>query len=563
MYLFKCRRFFVLFFLWFTVSTTHPLTTAPTKSTPLRLKILGLNDFHGQITTGRFVNGEPVGGAAILASYLKGAQEEMDERTLIAISGDHVGASPPASALLHDEPTIMFTNNLGNRHCTTANRMNAYCNLVATIGNHEFDKGLPALFDLIYGSFRPPTDFWYPTPYYEGAAYPYISANIVDEASGVPIVPPYVIKIVDGVSVAFIGAILKTADTQIFPAYTQGIKFLDEATAINQYIPEIKKQGADIIVVLLHEGGSQEPYEGPTQESGQVNGIINSIVHNLKDEVDVVIGGHTHQFLNTYLPNQNGTQILVTQANSYSASFAEVTLEIDRMEHTIQQKTARIITTYAHRGAGTSPDLQAQSLVALAEEKTASIINEYLNTAAVPLLRAQNNDGESNLGNLIADGLRQELHADIGLTNIHGLRDDISAGTITKGSIYSVLPFSNTLVTVTLTGQDIYDLLEQQWMGSYDNLLQISGIRYTYKASNPIGQKITQVWLQEEPLIKERVYTIATSDFLASGSGVFSVMKRSKLVAVEGYDHEVISRYVKQSPQPISSAIDGRMQRLN
>ena len=149
----------------------------------IQLKILGINDFHGQISIGRFEGKEPVGGAAILASYLKQGQAGIEENTIITIMGDLVGASPPASALLHDEPTIFFINSLGNTYCTSEDRMNPRCNIVATLGNHEFDKGQTALFDLIYGSNHPPTDNWYPSTQYRGANYPYISANIINEAT--------------------------------------------------------------------------------------------------------------------------------------------------------------------------------------------------------------------------------------------------------------------------------------------------------------------------------------------------------------------------------------------
>lgn len=529
----------------------------------VHIKLLGINDFHGQISSGRFVKNQPVGGAAVLAAYLKQAQQGMEDRTIITIMGDQVGASPPASGLLHDEPTIMFTNGLGNSYCSAADRMNASCNLVATVGNHEFDKGQKAMMDLIYGTHNPPTDAWIPLPYYPGANYPYISANIVDAQTEKPLFPPYVIKSVNGIPIAFVGAVLKNAADSMFPANAKGVKFLDEADTINHYVPEIKAAGAKIIVVLIHEGGNQIPYEGETKPNVTVDGDINQIVKRLDDQVEVVMGGHTHQFMNAYIPNQHGKDILVTQANSYSASFAEVNLQIHPKTHKVQQKSARIITTYANQGPGTQPDEQAQRIVSLAEDKVLPIINSPVGILSNPVTRKLNDDGECTLGNLIADALRGEMHAEIGLTNPHGLRDDLRPGTVTWGAVYSVLPFDNNIVTVELSGQDIYELLEQQWMGSYTNMLQISGISYTYDPQKPVGHKIVRIEHQGAPLIKEKQYSIATSDFIAAGNGVFSVMKRSQLIRVGDTDHNTVTHYIKQLSQPFSVSIEGRIKKVN
>lgn len=525
----------------------------------INIKILGINDFHGQISIGRMVKNKPVGGAAVLAAYLKQAQSGMEDRTLITIMGDQVGASPPSSGLLHDEPSILFTNSLGNEHCNTEDRMNPLCNIVATVGNHEFDKGQKAMFDLIYGTENPPADNWIPLPTYPGSSYPYISANIVDATTEKPLFPPYTIKLVHNIRIAFIGAVLKNAADTMFPAHAEGVKFLDEAKTINQYIPEVKAKGAQIIVVLIHEGGNQPPYEGETKINTKVEGTINTIVDQLDDDIDVVMGGHTHQFLNAFIPNHNGINILVTQANSYSASFAEVTLQVDAKSHKVKRKSAQIITTYADRWPGTVPDEPTQKLVQLAEDTVAPIINSYIGTSQNALLRKQNRHGESNLGNLIADAFRSVMNTDIGITNPHGLRDDINPGMITWGKIYSVLPFSNNIVSLSLTGQDIYELLEQQWMGSYTNMLQISGMTYSYDSSQPLGHRIIAIQHLGKPLNREKIYTIAAPDFLASGNGVFSVMKRGKIINIGANDHDTVIHYIKQLPHPFEILVDGRI----
>lgn len=546
----------------FLVSISLSSTVFAGQQTPIIIKILGINDFHGQISAGRFSESEPVGGAAVLAAYLKQAQAGMEERTLITMMGDQVGASPPASGLLHDEPTILFTNSLGNSHCTPEARMNPLCNLVATVGNHEFDKGQQAMLDLIYGTNQPPTDHWIPIATYPGASYPYISANIVDAHTGRTIFPPYIIKSVDNIPVAFIGAVLKSAADSMFPANAAGVSFLDEADTINHYLPEIRAQGARIIVVLIHEGGTQRPYVGPTQKDTVVDGAIKKIIYRLDNDVDVVMGGHTHQFLNAFIPNRHGKDILVTQANSYSTSFAEVTLEIDPQQQKIIHKSAQIITAYANRWPGTMGDQPSQMLVAQAENKVAPLVNEIMGSLSHALVRDTNSHGESNLGNFIADAFRIGMNADIGMTNLHGMRNDLKAGAVTWGDVYAVIPFANTNVVVSLTGQDIYDLLEQQWTSSATNMLQISGISYTYSLQKAVGNRIISIMHQGQPLLKDKIYTIATTDFIASGHGIFSVMQRSKLITVGAYDHDTVNQYIKSLTQPFNSLIDGRIMRV-
>ncbi len=562
--IFKKIHTFLVFplFIIILISNSYSLTSTCTSNEQIiHLKLLGINDFHGQLTTTQSEEKTPVGGASVLASYIKKAQEHHEEHTIITLMGDLVGASPPISALLQDEPTILFLNSLGNSYCTQANRLNPHCNIVATIGNHEFDKGQPALFNLIYGSINPPTDHWYPSMHYEGATYPYISANIIDEKTQKPLFPPYVIKSVGTIPIAFIGAILKNADKMSFPQHVKGIKFLDEAEAINHYIPEIKALGVKIIIVLIHEGGQQKAYEGPTQNNTQVDGVIKEIIYRLDDAVEVVMAGHTHQFLNAFIPNHNDHPILVTQANSYSRSFAEVNLDIDSKNQHIKKKEARIITTFADRWPGNEPDAATQDLIALAENNVGSKIKEFIGTTSIPLLRKQNLSGESNLGNLVADAFKAAMDADLAIHNIHGLRADIFEGTITKGDAFSALPFANTLVLVSLTGQDIYDLLEQQWIGTDSNILQVSGISYTYKLANPLGKKIELIQLNNKPINKDTIYTIATTDFLANGNGIFSVMKKGKILGYGKSDQESLIEYIKKLDPLFAVEIEGRIQR--
>jgi 5'-nucleotidase len=308
----------------------------------VHLKILAINDFHGQITPGQTLDKRPVGGSPVLASYLNTAITSEDaDGVIIALPGDIVGASPPASGLLRDEPTMLFFNSYANPYCSIgSNPPDASCNMVATLGNHEFDKGIPELMRKIDGGDGA-TNITHLVDPYPGSRTTYVCSNVVWKANMTPILPPYTLRNVSGVTVAFIGA-----DTMETPriqksANIEDVVFLDEADSINRYIPEIQARGVHAIVVLLHEGGSQAAYAGPTQANTTVTGRVATIVPRLDSDVDVVLSGHTHSFTNAYLTNAGGKTVLLTQAYKYSQGFADVDLTIDRATGEILQKSDR------------------------------------------------------------------------------------------------------------------------------------------------------------------------------------------------------------------------------
>jgi 5'-nucleotidase len=528
----------------------------------LDVRILAINDFHGQLSEGRRVAGRPVGGAAILASYLKSAQEGIEEKTIIVHAGDHVGASPPASALLQDEPSITFLNLLANKHCSYRNPSKPACNLVGTLGNHEFDEGVGELFRLIEGGNHPLGPFLEET--YRGARFPYVSANVVDAETGQPILRPYVVKEVNGTPIAFIGAVLKEMPTIVTPTGVAGLAFLDEAESINRYIPELKKQRIRAIVVVIHQGGTQAIFQGETQPNGLVNGAIVDIVSRLDDEVDLVISGHAHSFTNAILKNNSGKEILLTQAFSSGTAYAEIDLSIDRATRDVIAKSAAIITTFADEGPGLTPDPTVVRLVALSEEKVAPRVNQVIGEAAIDILRAQNAAGESALGNLIADAQRAAMGTDFAFMNPGGIRADLLAGPVTWGELFTVQPFGNSLVRMTLTGQQIYDLLNQQWLNQpFPRIMQISGLTYTWDNDLPIGDRIIEVRKDGMPIDVAASYSVTVNSFMAAGGDNFTVLPQGLNQIGGPVDLDALIDYVQGLPQPFSAGIEGRIVRLN
>lgn len=528
----------------------------------VRFKILGINDFHGQLEPRR-VSGRPAGGAAVLAAYLKAEAANAPDGAIIAHAGDHVGASPPASALLQDEPSIQFLNLLGNKYCGRS-RFHHRCNLVGTLGNHEFDEGVAEALRLLNGGNHAGGPYLQDP--YRGASYATVVANVVWEDSGETILPPYVVKQVRGMPVAFIGAVLRDTPTIVTPTGVAGVRFLDEAEAINKQVARLKRKGVRAIVVLIHQGTRQASYSGPTRDELEpLEGSIVDIVQHLDDEVDIVVSGHAHSFTNTLLPNASGKRILLTQAFSASTAYGNIDVAIDPASRDIVEKSASIVTTWADEGPGLEPDPQVAALVEQAVAAVDPLVNRQIGEAAAALTRTENAAGESALGNLIADAMRGAMGTDFAFMNPGGIRADLDAGPVTWGELFTVQPFNNDLVRMRLTGAQIVQLLNQQWAGQpFPRIMKTSGLRYTWDANLPVGDRIVAVTTAAgEPLNPAASYSVTVNSFMAAGGDNYSVLPQGVDRVVGPVDLDALVDHVEGLEQPFSTTVEGRIQRLN
>jgi 5'-nucleotidase len=529
----------------------------PAPDRTVRVQVLGINDFHGRLSTGSLVANRPVGGAAVLAAYLRAEQASFTGTSFITHAGDHVGASPPESALLQDEPAITFLNMLGNRFCSHRILADARCNLIGTLGNHEFDEGVDELFRLLRGGNHPNGPFL--DKRYRGANFPVISANALSAEKNKPILPPFVIRYAGGIPIAFIGAVLEATPSIVTAEGVEGLKFADEADSVNYYVRLLRRFGVESFVVLLHQGGRQTSYAGPTQDSvAAPSGDIADVVNRLDSAIDVVVSGHAHSFTNALMPNQSGHPILVTQAFSSGTAFSDVELTIDRKTRDVAEKSARIVTTYADEGAGLAPAVEVAKLVAAAQAKVAPLVGRVVAATDAAITRSANQAGESELGSLIADAQRTEFAGDIAFMNPGGIRADVPAGDITWGALFTVQPFSNDLVRLTLTGEQILRLLEQQWSPTATRILQVSGLRYSYAASATASSRVISAEINGNPLDPSARYAVVANAFLAGGGDGFSVFNEGQDRVVGPVDLDALVAYVEQLGT-VSAVVDGRI----
>ncbi|HEX2995261.1 MAG TPA: bifunctional metallophosphatase/5'-nucleotidase, partial [Anaerolineales bacterium] len=471
------------------VSSSFIVPASAKPSGTVDVQILAINDFHGNLlppggSSGR-VGTVDAGGVEYLATHIQNLRA-LNHNTVVVSAGDLIGASPLLSALFHDEPTIEAFNKIGLD-------FNA-------VGNHEFDEGVDELLRMQRGGCHP-VDGCQDGDRFKGADFRFLAANVVWKKNNKPIFPAYKVKEFKGVKVAFIGMTLEGTPSIVTPSGISKVKFLDEAETVNALVPKLKRQGIETIVVLIHEGGVQNPSSSPYNGCVGISGPIVDIVNNLNDEVDVVISGHTHQPYNCVIDGK-----IVTSAFSFGRLVTKVDLTIDRRSHDVVTMTAdnRIVTRDVPK------DSRLTALIDKYNAIAAPISNRVIGTITTDITRAANAAGESALGDVIADGQLDATNdpglgeAVVAFMNPGGIRADLTYasspagegdGNVTYGEMFTVQPFGNNLVTITLTGEQIDTLLEQQFVGcgqtSGDRILQVSaGFTYSWSLSAPACDKV-------------------------------------------------------------------------
>jgi 5'-nucleotidase len=495
-----------------------PLAGRRAPQPPVQLQILSINDFHGNIATTSSTFGG-VGRADFLASNIGAAEAEVTN-SIVVSAGDLIGASPLVSALFHDEPTIEAMNLIGLD--------------INGVGNHEFDEGSLELLRMQNGGPHPVDGDLDGDPFL-GADFEFLAANVVVTATGKTIFPAYTVKEYEGVKVAFIGMTLEGTPSIVTPAGVAGLTFKDEVDSANALIPKLQAMGIEAIVVLMHQGGFASEGGGDGDGCGTLSGPLYDIVTGLDDAVDLVIGGHNNQ----RFACMDVEGKAVTMAYHSGRMFTDIDTTLDRETGDMSVTT---IDNKENFQEGVTPDPVVKALIDKYETLSAPLANQIIGTTTTDILRAPNLAGESALGDVIADAQLASTsgtttgNAVIAFMNPGGIRDDIdfvasgseADGEFTYGEAFSVQPFGNSLVTMTLTGAQIDTLLEQQWVGQTSpRILQVSdGFSYTWDAAQPDGSKVdpASIMIGGSPVDLGASYRVTVNSFLADGGDNFSVL---------------------------------------
>ncbi|MER6595580.1 bifunctional metallophosphatase/5'-nucleotidase [Micromonospora purpureochromogenes] len=523
---------------------------------PVDVKLLALNDFHGNLEppTGSSgtIAGQPAGGAEYLATQLaalRGATEEEQERTITVAAGDLIGASPLLSAAFHDEPTIESLTMAGLDF--------------ASVGNHEFDEGANELLRIQNGGCHPVDGCADGTPY-TGAGFQYLSANAFKTATGQPLLPPYAVKKVAGVKVGFIGMTLEGTPQIVSQEGVAGLTFSDEAETANKYARILRSQGVESIVVLLHEGGQQDATGGINDCTGFTGPIVD-IANRMDPSIDVVVSGHTHQAYNCEI---NGK--LVTSASSFGRLVTDIDLQIDR-------KTGDVLTAKANNVVVTrdvTKDAAQTELITRYKTALGPVATKVVGETAEPLNRVQETlfgtaKGESPLGNVIADAQFAATDNEQGalgaFMNPGGVRADLDAGQVTYEEAFTVQPFANNLVTLDLTGAQLYCVLEQQFVVGR-TLYPSSAVRYTVDVNGTTGTTADpcagtrvvrgSLTLGGVTVTDAGTYRVTVNNFLAGGGDGFTALKSGTNQVTGMIDLDAFVAYLTASSPVSAPALD-------
>ncbi|MDQ1085295.1 MULTISPECIES: choice-of-anchor I family protein [Microbacterium] len=476
------------------------------------IDILTINDFHGRLEAGP--QGDATAGAAVIAGAVT-AKEAANPNTLFVSAGDNIGASTFTSLIQDDSPTI---------DTLVASGLD-----VSAVGNHEFDRGFADLTDRVL-------------PEYGGGEYG-LGANVYKKGTKEPALDEYAIKDVDGVRVAFIGTVTPDTAVMVDPAGIEDLDFGDQLEAANRVAAELTAGDlADVIVLLTHSGAavSNDCAALAADQAG-----FGNLATNASPEIDAIVSAHTHQ---TYacdiaVAGTDRTRPVI-QASEYGKAMGQLSLTFDTRTDSVASITG---TTFPLKGAFPA-DAEIAAKVAGYVAEADVIGAEPVGRISGDILRGGTPPGndrgvESSMGNWVADVYLWATSenpafagapAQIALMNPGGLRADLlkgDDGVVTYKEAALVQPFANTLVTVTLTGDQIRGILNEQWKATGDrpklHLGVSEGFTYEYvqDPTTPRVGSVVSMAYQGTPIAATDTFTVVTNSFLANGGDGFATFK--------------------------------------
>jgi 5'-nucleotidase len=506
------------------------------------IQILAINDFHGNLEGPRTpveMAGQSMhlGGAAHLAAKLQGLRG-LGMPSVTVSAGDLIGASPLASAYYLDEPTILAMNRLGLD-------LNA-------VGNHEFDRGTAELKRMQQGgcaknATRQPcaVDSDFP-----GARFRFLAANVKDK-SGRSFFPGSVIRQMGQLKVGFVGMTLRETATLVSPAGVSGVTFEDEVKAANEAAQLLKVQGADTLVLVIHQGARVKP---TLNVSGcpEAEGPILPIVDALDPAYSIVVSGHTHYAYTCQrqIPGREAWRML-TSAGRHGYLVTDIRLTWDPVERSVNMLSAWNVPVTREQS---DPEVQAivDRYVAAAAPAAARVVGSLSGPAP-----NSDFDDETPAANLIADAqlaATRKLGAQAAFMNGGGVRTALipdSLGRISFGQIFELQPFGNGLVVVELNGDQLKRVLEQQFAsdsyapGARSRLLVPSAnFAFDYDLSRPKGQRIVAMRLDGRPVDAAKAYRVTINNFLASGGDGYSALTEGRVIADGGPDLDALESWL-------------------
>ena len=494
-------------------SFTRPPVKATTGVSGPRFRVIGMNDFHGGFESRPGPGGVNVGGAGALTAAIRRAQAECtppDCYSVLVDGGDEFQGTP-ASNLAFGRTVVTLLDSIG----VTA----------AALGNHEFDYGQDTLRARI-----------------QQASYPILSANLRDTLGRVPSwIRQDVIVQRGPYKVGIIG--ISTIET---PRTTRAInvtdlRFIDPAPVVSARAMALRAQGANMIVVTGHVGGT-------CSSQGVCSGEIFDVVNRLTAPVDVVVSGHSHSYVNTVL---RGVPIVQARSRGEAIDVVDIAVGDTTARRAGDISGSRLISsTIVNVLTDSIPaDPQATRIAQRAVNAVAGIIAQPVGRILADMRR----DGaQYALGNLVADAMREAAKSDIAVMNNGGIRANLLAGDVNFGRLYEVQPFGNTLFTLRVRGRDLRSYLARLVAGNAPRA-HISGVQLRYDPARPADDRLLGVLVGGAALDPARIYTLTLNDFMATGgdglglAGLALDMREDNIV-----DLDALVAYIRARPQGVA-----------
>ena len=530
------------------------------------VQVLQLSDLHGAIEVGGSF------GAALLTSNWD-ADRAANAATVAFTSGDNIGAAPPISTEFEELPTIETLN---------AMKLDA-----GAFGNHEHDRNIAHVQKIIGASnFQ-----WVVSNYNDGAL------DVLK--SGTKQAKSYTIIERAGIKIGVVGANTSETIEQVFPGnldYTDaaGAKktiTIDPGVAgINKAIVDAKAAGADLVIALVHQGWLENA-------DGVSKGVLNSMAAQIKGAA-AIYGGHSHQTFASVIPGSpRVAPVVLGQTRNAGVEYTRTQICMkygkvvgQSIQHVLKAAAPTINTGIV--STVTTQDVAAAAMVKKYKDQLSAKLDVKIGQVSGTFPRggspAVERSGETPMGNYIADLMRAKYKTDFAIQNGGGIRDTFPARTyipadttlvrtgtgpldVTLGDAFTVYPFGNQIATTVVTGANLWKALENGVGGNYPGdgrFPQVSGLKYSFDASKPVGSRIVEVTKLDGTAIAKdsKEYTLTTLDFLIyGGDGYANVFSPSKAkvqgalldVFVEALRADMAAKKVTQVP-----AADGRIKKV-
>ncbi len=481
---------------------------------PICAQIFSTNDTHGRLLPAvqGWSEGRLVGGSAALAGYAEQARRDEPSCPLFIVSGGDMMQGTLISNLTDGASTIDALNAIGYD--------------AAAIGNHEFDWGVDILKQRV-----------------DEAEFAMLGANIYLKGTSrhPEWVRPWTIVERDGVRVGFIGMTTRSTPTSARPANVIDFEFRSIAAALDRYIPEVRSQGVDFVVAVMHEGAY-------CAENGSCEGEALSALTATTARFDYAVTGHTHSRLETQVRG-----VPVVQSNSNTTAFGLGRMDRDA-SGVVSAKLLGVRETYVDE---IESDLEVANLVAGYGTEIEALSARLVATFAEPLGKPRR--GDFALGRLIADAQRAHLGTQVALMNNGGVRRPMPAGEIAYADLFELQPFGNTLIKLTLEGRHLLAALEHASKDDGADL-QVSGLTVQFDPRAPQGSRVLGARLDDgSPVTADGRYTVAVNDFIAGGGGGYTMFFEAISADPTGIpDLDALVAYLEGLPQPVVAPTEPR-----